>query len=320
MCVSAIICVYTMERWDDICEAVQSLRNQSMKVDEIIIVCDHNAELKQKCERKFPDVKVVENLEQQGLSGGRNTGIRTALHDLIVFFDDDAVADRQFVEKLVQHFEDPKIYAVSGRCLPIWRGKRPFWFPDEYLWTVGCTYLGMPKTASVVRNPSGGVMCLRRDLFESVGGFNHHLGRTKSKVPISCEETELFIRVRNMIPEAKVVYEPDAVAGHKVTSQRLTLSYFTLRCYAEGLSKAILAAISSGSNPLDTEQDYVAKTLIKGVLRELGAGVTLRDIGGFGRAYAIILGLAYAGGGFAIGKFRSRNLRIPKAKSLAASI
>jgi hypothetical protein len=43
---SIIICVYTLERWADICEAVESARLQEPAPTEIILVCDHNPQLK----------------------------------------------------------------------------------------------------------------------------------------------------------------------------------------------------------------------------------------------------------------------------------
>ena len=43
--VSAIICAYTDDRWDDLAAAVQSLKQQTHVPVEIIVVIDHNPAL-----------------------------------------------------------------------------------------------------------------------------------------------------------------------------------------------------------------------------------------------------------------------------------
>lgn len=47
--VSAVVCVYTEDRWDWIVEAVASLRRQTAPPYEIIVVVDHNPALLQRC-------------------------------------------------------------------------------------------------------------------------------------------------------------------------------------------------------------------------------------------------------------------------------
>jgi GT2 family glycosyltransferase len=303
---SIIICAYTVERWDDLCEAVQSARLQEPPATEIVLVCDHNPTLKAMCEARFSDLVVVENREAPGLSGARNSGIAAASGSILVFLDDDAVADRHFVARLTAHFQDPDIIAASARVEPIWLGARPSWFPDEFLWVVGCT----PQVAGPVRNAVGGAMCVRRELFETVGGFSHRLGRTGSKVPMSCEETELCIRAQRAMPAAKIMYEPAAMAHHKVTAKRLTLSYFALRCYAEGLSKAYLARMQDACDTLAVERRYVRHTILHGLHRELGNALTLHDWRGLVRAIAIMYGLISAAAGFAVGSIRPAAQRI----------
>ena len=42
---SVVLCAYTLERWDDICAAVESLRVQTHPVAQVVLVADHNDEL-----------------------------------------------------------------------------------------------------------------------------------------------------------------------------------------------------------------------------------------------------------------------------------
>jgi glycosyltransferase involved in cell wall biosynthesis len=91
--ISAVICTYTMERFKDTCEAVESLREQTLKPHEIIIAVDHNDELFRRLREALPaDVKIVRNEGAQGVSITRNTGILAAIGEFIACMDDDARA------------------------------------------------------------------------------------------------------------------------------------------------------------------------------------------------------------------------------------
>ena len=48
------------------------------------------------------EVKVILNEENWDLSESRNKGIKEAKGDIIAFFDDDAVADEEWVRELVR--------------------------------------------------------------------------------------------------------------------------------------------------------------------------------------------------------------------------
>src|SRR6266700_162410 len=137
---SLIICTCSLERWHDLLEAVASARNLSPAPDEIVIVVDHNPELRSRCEVEFSDLVVAENKQARGLSGARNSGIAVAHGSLVIFLDDDAIADPRWLACIRVHCEQPGVLGAMGRIEPIWLGARPRWFPDEFLWVVGCTY------------------------------------------------------------------------------------------------------------------------------------------------------------------------------------
>jgi GT2 family glycosyltransferase len=321
--ISLVICAYTLERWNDVNEAVASLRSMSRPPDDIILVSDHNDELLSRLSAAFSDLRVVANEEARGLSGARNTGVRHARGDLVAFLDDDAVADKGWLAGLERHFEQPDVYGAMSKIEPLWNGERPRWFPSEFLWTVGCSYTGLPDGLSEVRNVMGAAMCFRRSAFDVAGGFTHQLGRTGIALPLSCEETEFSIRVRKAIPGATFVFDPGSTIFHKVPGKRLTLRYFLLRCYAEGISKHRVAMMFETRGTLSTEVNYVLKTLPRGVLRGVEDTVLRGDVFGLARAGAIVLGLAATTTGYAVSKIQkalqavSMRRMFSPAKSLA---
>jgi GT2 family glycosyltransferase len=297
--ISVIICTYTEARWADFLVAVDSVRSQSVPACEIIIVVDHNPALLARVREQFADAIVVENQEPGGLSGARNTGVATAHGALVAFLDDDAIAETNWVEKLAECCENPQVLGAGTRVEPLWETDRPAWFPEEFYWVVGCTYRGLPQTQAPIRNLSGGSMCLRREIFEAVGGFRTGIGRTSTR-PLGCEETELCIRAGQHWPQKFFLYEPNIRVQHRIPASRARWAYFHTRCYAEGQSKALVAQYVGGDDGLASERIYTMKTLPQGVVRGLADAVLRHDWMGLARAGAIVAGLAITTAGYCL--------------------
>lgn len=299
--VSVVICAYTEQRWDYLLAAIDSIRVQRERIPlEIIVVIDHNPALLERIRAEGPDLRVMENTEQRGLSGARNSGLRSATAGIIAFMDDDAIAYQDWLERLVATYDDPAVGGVGGRIDPIWATRRPRWWPFEFDWVVGCTYRGMPTRRADVRNVIGCNMSFRRDLLHELGGFVHGIGRIGTR-PLGAEETELSIRLRQRWPDRTIVFEPAAGVGHRVPAHRSTFGYFRSRCYAEGLSKAAVAKLVGAGSALATERGYAIRTLGGGVLAELGQAIR-GDGSAAGRAGAMIAGLAFTTAGYVVGR------------------
>lgn len=295
--VSVVICAHLEERLADTLAAVNSVRSQSLAPAEIIVVVDHNPALHRRLASALPDLAVVENQEARGLSGGKNTGIAMANGDIVAFLDDDAVADAGWLKFFMDSYSDPAVVGVGGLTLPSWATRRPSWFPTEFNWVIGCTYVGMPTSRAPVRNVFGGNASFRREVFGAIGGFRSGIGRSVSKRPLGCEETELCIRLRQRLPGSVLLFDNRAVIWHKVPAARSRFSYFLSRCYAEGLSKAMVTRSVGVRDGLSAERSYSSKTLPAGVARGVAAAVR-GDLGGLGRSAAIVAGLGAAGAGY----------------------
>jgi glycosyltransferase involved in cell wall biosynthesis len=298
--VSVVICAHTMKRWAETCAAIESVRGQSFAQKEIIVVVDHNPELFVALAARFPHLTVVENAEEQGLSGGKNTGVAVAEGEVVAFLDDDAVADADWLKFLADSYADPAVMGVGGLTLPSWKVPRPSWFPREFDWVVGCTYRGMPEERAPVRNLLGGNASFRREVFSVVGGFKNGIGRSADKRPLGCEETEFCIRLSQSLPDAVLLFDNRATIWHMVPADRSRISYFWSRCYAEGLSKAQVTASVGTRRGLSSEGRYTTRTLPSGVVGAL-ADLVEGDGSGAGRAGAIVSGLAVTMAGYAVG-------------------
>ena len=300
--VAVIICAHTMERLDDLRDAVASVHAQSRPADELLVVIDHNPELLEAV-GDLP-AKVVANSGPKGLSGARNTGTELATSDVVAYLDDDATADGDWLEKLTAPFADPAVVAVGGWANPNWDTSEPEWFPNEFSWVIGCSHRGLPTKLAEVRNVIGCNMSFRRQAVVDAGGFDAGLGRTADR-PLGCEETELCIRIRQADPSLRILLEPSAKIRHRVPAGRTRWEYFFSRCRAEGNSKAHVSRLVGSDAGLESERAYVASVLPRALGRAI-LNLPHSPRANLQRMLAIIGGLAATSGGYLENSIRHR--------------
>jgi len=307
--VAVVICAYTEDRWDDIIAAVASCEEQSRRPSEIVVVVDHNPTLALRLQAALERVTVVENSEQRGLSGARNTGISTTSAEIVAFLDDDARASPRWIEGLVARFLDDQVVAVGGHAEPLWPAGSPAWFPAEFGWVVGCSYTGQPRQTAPVRNPIGCNMSFRRQALEQVGGFSHGIGRVGTRA-VGCEETELSLRVKEAFPDGIILYDPQVMVEHRVTTERTSTRYFAQRCFAEGLSKSIVASLAGTESGLSSERTYLRRVLPGAVFRYLRIALSEADAAAACQALAVVGGVSATVAGYAYGSVSAERRRV----------
>jgi glucosyl-dolichyl phosphate glucuronosyltransferase len=297
--VTIVICAYTNDRWSTLRRAIEVALKQIYFNDELLVIVDHNDSLLAKCRAALENCVIIPNRHSRGLSGARNTALERARGSIIIFLDDDAIPIDGWLDALRAPYADERVYGVGGLASPYWRRGKPRWFPDEFLWVVGCSHRGLPSVTQPVRNLVGANMSFRKTAFDRVGGFAETMGRVGDR-PLGCEETEFSIRLTQANPEAVLLYNPSAQVQHHVSEQRRSVRYFARRCWAEGLSKAEVSRRVGRSNALSAERHYTSRVLPKGIwqgLRDSSTG----DIWGAARAAAIVLGLMITMAGYCVG-------------------
>ena len=120
------------------------------------------------------------------------------------------------------------MWPVLVGALSLYGRRRPAWFPAEFDWVIGCSYVGLPGTTQEVRNLFGCNMSFLRELLDRLGGFRLGYG---------CDETELCIRLGQHWPEKRLLYVPEARVFHHVPQSRSGFPRFVSRCYFEGGSR-----------------------------------------------------------------------------------
>jgi glucosyl-dolichyl phosphate glucuronosyltransferase len=295
--ISAIVCAYTLDRWELFLASVQSLRSQTMPPIEIIACIDHNDEMLKRTldsdairgDGSVP-VTVIANRYEGRLGSARTTAAEMARGDILVFLDDDARAEPNMLERLRAPYLAPSVVAVGGAPMPVYSRPRPVWFPREFDWVFGCVYAGMPTQLAPTPRLIGAVMSVRRDALRTIDFFhsdNH-------------DDMDMCHRLARRWPDKQILFEPTAIARHYVHPDRLTWGYFWRRCFFVNRGKVAAHRNLPGTGNLDADRRFVAAALSQGLRREarqVGRG----DFGGLLRIVSLGAGILLASSGYLIG-------------------
>jgi glucosyl-dolichyl phosphate glucuronosyltransferase len=234
--ISVVVC--TFNRVASLRETLQSLVDQSLPAGsyEVLIVDNRSTDDTADLVRGMKAAHSAHRLhllreEQQGLSHARNTGVSAATGDLVAFTDDDVRVPPHWLEDSIRAFEStPVPHGVGGPVLPLYPDGRPSWFKDEYetdSWGDEARLLRSGESFS------GNNMLFRADVLRRAGAFDPRLGMTGERIGLG-EDTDLFHRIWQAEPGARLLYVPELYVRHSVPRHRLRLRYICRRFFASG--------------------------------------------------------------------------------------
>jgi glycosyltransferase involved in cell wall biosynthesis len=314
--VSIITTAYTMDRFKDLTELLDSLNAQTYKNTEALIVAERLPELaegvrKYIAEKGYPGMRVLFNEGEWGSYPSRNLAVGEARGEIIAFVDDDALPFPDWVEQTVRVYgEDSSVIGVTGPILPLWQDKRMSWFPRELYWIASCSYRQFAERTEV-RNGFCTNLSFRRRAFESCGRFKSNLagegwGKSDWQQP-AAQETEFCLRVKRDTGQ-RIVYDPDVRVRHKVYGYRLSTGFLARRAYWEGYAKAMLdrlyRAYGYRGMVLSTEYELLRYILFRLMLRTVGR-LFRQPAAARRRLWALIVVLSGVAGGYLSYRFLS---------------
>ena len=114
----ASVVIITAGRRQCLPPCVESLRNQTYRPMEIVVVAGPSKDGSQGYASTLTDAKVC-SVDKLNVAYARNEGVRQSGGDIIVFIDDDAVAHPRWLEELMQVFEreGPSCGGVGGQVI-----------------------------------------------------------------------------------------------------------------------------------------------------------------------------------------------------------
>ncbi len=298
MSVSVIISTYSINQLPLVLTCLNSLKKQTRAPDEILLVLDSNKEVLEFYRDRLPDIKVIDS-GGFGLSKARNAGVVNSQGNIVVFIDDDAFAEDNWLEEIVKELDQPENVGVGGPIIPDWEKTRPDWFPEELDWVVGCTYKGQPNDKKMIRNPIGANMAFKKEIFSKVGYFKEGIGRVGNKL-LGSEETDFSIRVYNTLSNVKIIYAPNAVVHHRVNKKRAKINYLINRTYYEGVSKSLLSNTKINSDSFKTENAYFNYLFLNAIPQRLIKIYKMKNVK---QILVLFLAVFSVGAGYIRGKF-----------------
>jgi len=261
MRVSVVLCEHTLDRYDDLRDAAESVLTQTYDDVELVLVADGNEAVCERFHRDYgdrSDVVVHCNDANVGLLQSRNNGANVATGDVVAFLDDDAVADDEWIAELVETYRTEDVLAAGGKMIPLWIAGRPRFLPQEFYFLVGVTQRGFADGPGEVRNTFGSNISFRRDVFLELEGFDTAIGGRQGDANLQGGETELCARLAEEYGEG-VYYNPDAEVGHKVFEYRTDPLWLLDRAFWQGYSKRAMSELVSES--ADKEYEFLGRLL-----------------------------------------------------------
>ncbi len=164
--------------------------------------------------------------KEQGASFARNTGVKNCKGELVVFMDDDAIANNDFLKRILDFFEThDDADALGGRIIPKFIPEEPKWMSHYVSSLVGNFHYSESVTIfKAGKYPLESNMVVRKKDFEEVGGFNSNLPGVKGALRIGGEGKEFFLKLQHQFHK-KVYYDPAICVQHIVEVNKLTRQY-----------------------------------------------------------------------------------------------
>ncbi len=279
--VAVSLVVPTYNRSRVVMRCLESVQQQTLADFELLLVDNSpDAELHARIEQFNQSARKKARYVPEprlGLHNARHAGARAATGDVLVFTDDDAAFDPDWLAAYARCFgTHPEMAAAGGPVRPAWEAPPPAWLStfmqaDPTMFPV-LSLLDLSHEFQLRRDGIffGVNMAIRRDALFEAGGFNPEIFGDRW---LGDGETGLN---RKLWARGQMIgYVPDAVVYHYVPPERMTVAYMRTRqasdgacdMYARfhdrmpsvvGLVRAALAIV------VESARDWVAEPLFRG--------------------------------------------------------
>lgn len=240
LAITAVIC--TRNRKAFLVKCLDSLLNQTLPREkyEILVIDNGSTDGTRDVLKTYEIQHGVRWIYEPviGLSRARNTAWKHARTNYMGYIDDDAVAEKCWLEKALNCFLQvkPAPVWIGGAIHLEWETARASWINEELSQPLGKLYWGdEPRFLAQSERLGGGNSFYAVSFLSKIGGFNEKLGR--KDVLLSGEETELQKRAQAM--GHALYYHPKISIHHFVPMDRMQPSWFYRRYFWGGISDYI---------------------------------------------------------------------------------
>lgn len=228
--VSVIVCTYNRPELLKLC--LNSLTSQTTKQKkfEVIVIDNYGSKKTKDVVDKYKIFKYFIE-KRTGLSFARNTGFKKAKFKYITYLDDDAIAEKDWVENIIKFINThPKVKIFGGPYYRYSSKLIPAWIPKEF---------GTFKLSSREKKLkpfrewiSGSNIIIEKKLLVSLEGFKTNFGMKGKKIGYG-EETELQSRILDM--GIDIYYSPKIKVKHLFDQRKHSLKWMIKNTFISGM-------------------------------------------------------------------------------------
>jgi GT2 family glycosyltransferase len=231
LCTKVTISIVAYNSKNVLIKCIDSILEPSKGIDMEIIVVDNKSQDGSPALIKnlFPGVRLIENNHNVGFGKAHNQSFKISQGEYFLILNPDTVIFPNAIKRMVDFMDSRKKVGVLG-CKIFWDDDKMFMFPDLrihslktalFQFTSFCHYFPNNRLSQwywksayplwettmpqKVEGITGGLMMVRREIFESVGLFDENFF-------LFFEEHDLLRRVKKT--EAEIFYLPTAEIQH----------------------------------------------------------------------------------------------------------
>lgn len=220
-----VVVIPNLNGGQEIIDAIESLRSQTLEPYIIVVDNASTDDSVKNIETKFPHIEIIQHDTNKGYAGGVNPGFKRAMQlgaNYTAPFNDDAVADKDWLKKLVAFLDANESYGAV--CPKVYKsgGNKVLDSTGDYVTVWGLPYprgrdepdTGQYDDIKNIFSPSGSASLYRVSALQKVGLMDEDFFAYY-------EDVDLGFRLQ--LAGYKVGFEPSAIVHHQVgmTSGRM---------------------------------------------------------------------------------------------------
>lgn len=217
-------------------KTLESLINQKVKEEVEILIVDNS--LNPNESKKIYEISKTFGLKyikenNDGLHNARNRGILEAKYDIVIFSDDDIIAEENLIPNLIKPFNMyDKVGAVGGRVIPIFESEIPSHM--RYLKHSYLSVLDWGDEIKEVPHINGNNMAVLKKAYIDAGGVNPDAFQIESNVWKRGDGESGLCR-KLLEKDWKIIYTPHAVVKHFIPEKRMTTESLKRSAFKHGI-------------------------------------------------------------------------------------
>ena len=114
---SAAIVINTLNRANLLPNTLKSFLHLDFDNFEVIVVNGPSTDGTVEILEQWKDKIKIGHCPEPNLSMSRNIGIAMASGDVVLFIDDDAIPEPEWLNQIMNGFDSPEVAATGGRCV-----------------------------------------------------------------------------------------------------------------------------------------------------------------------------------------------------------